>query len=415
MTDDPLLSVRDLAQHYPVRSGLLRRVTGHVEAVDGVSFDVHQGETFGLVGESGCGKSTTATSMLHLESPTGGEVRFDGDPVASLDGDAMDRFRRRAQVVFQDPNSAFDPRLTVAESVAEPLAIHGMDDPDRRREITLDTLERVGLAAADADRYPHEFSGGQKQRIALARALVLNPDLLVVDEPVSALDVSVQAEILSLLQDLQADLGLAMVLISHDLGVVRQVCDRVGVMYLGKLVERGPTESLFSDPQHPYTEALLSAIPEPDPRADDDAVELTGDVPDPSNPPAGCSFHPRCPRIRPPDEFEFTNGTFRAVADLKLALANGTVDGEFDDSAAVREAFDLPSALADDEAEQVLADALDSVIAGRNEVAADRLAEAFTSECEREVPALEPTAAGHVAACIRRDEPSTADAPAEGD
>ncbi|WP_436912259.1 ABC transporter ATP-binding protein [Halosimplex marinum] len=420
MTDAPLLEVRDLEKHYPVRSGLLRRVTGHVEAVDGVSFDVRAGETVGLVGESGCGKSTTATTLLGLEEPTGGEVRFDGRPVAELSGDERDRFRRRAQVVFQDPNSAFDPRLTVGESVAEPLAIHGLRDADRRREIVVDTLERVGLTAADADRYPHEFSGGQKQRIALARALVLDPDLLVVDEPVSALDVSVQAEILSLLDDLQADLGLAMVLISHDLGVVRQVCDRVCVMYLGEVVERGPTEALFDDPRHPYTEALLSAIPEPepDPDARDEAVELTGDVPDPSNPPAGCSFHPRCHRVIPPEEFDFREGAFRAVLDLRLAVERGDVAaGEFDDPTAVREAFGVPDRLSGDEAERLLAEAVDAVAAGRTDEAADRL-DAFESVCERDDPALEPTGGGgeegseravdggdsHPAACLRADE-----------
>jgi len=291
MTDDAILSVRDLEKHYPVRSGILRRVTGHVKAVDGVSFEVREGETVGLVGESGCGKSTTATSLLRLEEPTGGEVYFEGEDITEYGDDDETEFRRRAQMVFQDPNSAFDPRMTVGESVAEPLGIHGLRDEERQQEIVADLLERVGLSANDADRYPHEFSGGQKQRIALARALILNPDLLVADEPVSALDVSVQAEILSLLDDLQAELDLSMLLISHDLGVVRQVCDRVGVMYLGEMVEMGPTEELFENPQHPYTEALLASIPDPDPRKRGDAVELTGDVPDPSNPPAGCSFH----------------------------------------------------------------------------------------------------------------------------
>lgn len=390
MTDAPLLEVRVLEKHYPVRSGLLRRVTGHVEAVDGVTFDVREGETVGLVGESGCGKSTTATTLLGLEDPTGGEVRFDGEPVANLAGDDRDRFRRRAQIVFQDPNSAFDPRLTVGESVAEPLAIHGLADAERRREIVVDTLERVGLSAADAERYPREFSGGQKQRVALARALVLDPDLLVVDEPVSALDVSVQAEILSLLSDLRDELGLAMVLVSHDLGVVRQVCDRVCVMYLGEVVERGPAEALFDDPRHPYTEALLSAIPEPDPDAPDDAVELTGDVPDPSNPPTGCSFHPRCHRVIAPEAFDFADGVFRSVLDVRIAVERGDVAvDEYDDPAAVRDEFGVPDRLGDDEAERVFAAAVEAVAAGRIDDAADRLA-AFESVCERDDPALEP-------------------------
>jgi peptide/nickel transport system ATP-binding protein len=410
MTEPPLLEVRDLEKHYPVRSGLLRRVTGHVEAVDGVSFDVCEGETVGLVGESGCGKSTTATTLLGLEEPTGGEVRFDGETVADLAAGERDRFRRRAQIVFQDPNSAFDPRLTVGESVAEPLAIHGLADAERRREIVVDALERVGLSETDADRYPREFSGGQKQRIALARALVLDPDLLVVDEPVSALDVSVQAEILSLLDDLQAELGLAMVLVSHDLGVVRQVCDRVCVMYLGEVVERGPTEALFDDPRHPYTEALLSAIPEPDPTARDDAVELTGDVPDPSNPPTGCSFHPRCHRVIAPEAFDLERGAFRSVLDLRLAVEDGDVAAEdFDGPAAVREAFGVPDRLGDDDAERVLGAAVEAVAGGRLDEAADRLA-AFESVCEHEDPVLEPAdeAEGvdgnHPAACLRVGE-----------
>ncbi|WP_336034879.1 ABC transporter ATP-binding protein [Halobacterium yunchengense] len=402
MTDggDALLSVRGLEKHYPVRSGLLRRVTGHVKAVDGVSFDVREGETLGLVGESGCGKSTTATSLLRLEEPTGGEVYFDGEDVTEY-GDADEReFRRRAQMVFQDPNSAFDPRMTVGESVAEPLEIHGLTDADRQREVVADILERVGLSADDADRYPHEFSGGQKQRVALARALVLNPDLLVADEPVSALDVSVQAEILALLDDLQDDLGLSMLLISHDLGVVRQVCDRVGVMYLGELVEVAETEALFEAPQHPYTEALLDSIPEPDPRSRGDAVELTGDVPDPQNPPAGCSFHPRCPRVIPPEGFSFPDGSFREVLDFRLAAERGDVDAEsLPDAAAVREAFGLPDALADDDAERVVSAAVDDVVAGDVDAAADRLADAFATVCERDAPELAETDAGHPAAC----------------
>jgi peptide/nickel transport system ATP-binding protein len=412
MTDDAILSVRNLEKHYPVRSGLLRRVTGHVKAVDGVSFDVREGETVGLVGESGCGKSTTATSLLRLEEPTGGEVFFEGEDITEYDTDEQKEFRRRAQMVFQDPNSAFDPRMTVGESVAEPLAIHGLRDAERQEEIVADLLERVGLSADDVDRYPHEFSGGQKQRIALARSLILNPDLLVADEPVSALDVSVQAEILSLLDDLQEELGLSMLLISHDLGVVRQICDRVGVMYLGEIVEVGTTEELFESPQHPYTEALLASIPDPDPRQRGDAVELTGDVPDPSSPPSGCSFHPRCPRVIPPDEYDFEDNEFRSVLDFRLAVENGDVDTELhDDEADLRDEYRLPPELSDPDAEGVLSDAMDDVLAAGEqnpdepedepsyERAVDRLQDAFTTVCEREEPSLQETGAGHPAAC----------------
>jgi len=397
---DAILSVRNLEKHYPVRSGLLRRVTGHVKAVDGVSFDVREGETVGLVGESGCGKSTTATTLLRLEEPTGGEVYFEGEDITEYDGDAEKEFRRRAQMVFQDPNSAFDPRMTVGESVAEPLGIHGLRDDARQREIVEDILERVGLSASDADRYPHEFSGGQKQRIALARSLVLNPDLLVADEPVSALDVSVQAEILSLLDDLQRELGLSMLFISHDLGVVRQVCDRVGVMYLGELVEMAPTGELFANPQHPYTEALLASIPDPDPRQRGGAVELTGDVPDPSNPPSGCSFHPRCPRVVPPEDYDFPDGSFREVLDFRLAVENGDVDGGDQSTAAdVRQEYGLPPELPDGDADAVLSAAVEDVLAGDVDAAADRLGDAFSTVCEREKPPLKETDAGHPAAC----------------
>jgi peptide/nickel transport system ATP-binding protein len=397
---DAILSVRNLEKHYPVRSGLLRRVTGHVKAVDGVSFDVREGETVGLVGESGCGKSTTATTLLRLEEPTGGEVYFEGEDITEYDGDAEKEFRRRAQMVFQDPNSAFDPRMTVGESVAEPLGIHGLRDDARQREIVEDILERVGLSASDADRYPHEFSGGQKQRIALARSLVLNPDLLVADEPVSALDVSVQAEILSLMDDLQRELGLSMLLISHDLGVVRQVCDRVGVMYLGELVEMAPTGELFANPQHPYTEALLASIPDPDPRQRGGAVELTGDVPDPSNPPSGCSFHPRCPRVVPPEDYDFPDGSFREVLDFRLAVENGDVDGDDQSTAAdIRQEYGLPPELPDGDADAVLSAAVEDVLAGDVDAAADRLGDAFSTVCEREKPPLKETDAGHPAAC----------------
>jgi peptide/nickel transport system ATP-binding protein len=345
--------------------------------------------------------------MLGLEEPTGGAVRFDGRRLSAFDAAERERFRRRAQVVFQDPNSAFDPRLTVAESVAEPLKIHNVGDAARRREVAVDALEHVGFAAADADRYPREFSGGQKQRIALARALVLNPDLLVVDEPVSALDVSIQAETLSLLDDLQTELGLALVLVSHDLGVVRQVCDRVGVMYLGEIVEIGATEELFENPQHPYTEALLASIPDPDPRNRGDAVELTGDVPDPSNPPTGCSFHTRCPRVVPPEEYDFPENAFREVLDFRLAAESDDLgEEEFRDASDVRDEFGLPPELPDADAEAVLSAAIDDVLAGDVAGAAGRLREAFTTVCEREKPELAETGTGHPAACHLHDTAS---------
>jgi peptide/nickel transport system ATP-binding protein len=416
-----LFEVRNLEKHYPVTEGVFRREVGRVRAVDGISFDVEAGETVGIVGESGCGKSTAATAMLRLEEPTAGEVLFGGESVTDYSKAELKRFRRRAQMIFQDPTSSFDPRMSIGESVAEPLRIHGMRDPDRRRRIVEDLLERVGLSGSDADRYPHELSGGMKQRVALARALSVNPDLLVADEPVSALDVSVQAEILALLEDLQAEFDLAVVLISHDMGVVRQICDRVNVMYLGEIVERGPTEAVFDDPEHPYTEALMSSIPEPDPRKRGRGIELTGDVPSPANPPPGCRFHTRCPRVIPPDGYEFEGREWRRVMDLRGRLRRGALDvgellerhgaGATDPDAAderaaaeaVRAEFDLPE-LSDPEAEAVLAEALSDVAAGDLERARERLAEAFPTVCERDHPELRLVGPDRTAACHLHDE-----------
>ncbi|MFT4892215.1 MAG: peptide/nickel transport system ATP-binding protein, partial [Halobacteriales archaeon] len=253
----PILSVTDLRKHYRLTEGVVfSREVGRVRAVDGISFDLYPGETLGLVGETGCGKSTAAKTVLRLLDPTDGTVQFDGRDVTAFDGDDLERFRRRAGMVFQDPTSTLDPRMSIGESVGEPLLIHGVTDRDRRRGRVETLLERVGLSAEASDRYPHELSGGQKQRAALARALVLNPDLLVADEPVNALDASVQAEFLALLEDLKVEFDLSVLFISHDLNVVREVADRTAVMYLGEIVEKGPTDRLFRDPSHPYTQAL---------------------------------------------------------------------------------------------------------------------------------------------------------------
>jgi len=414
---EPLLRVRELKKHYPITEGPLGREVGNVRAVDGVGFAVDRGETVGIVGESGCGKSTVATTLMGLEAPTAGEVTFDGETVAGRDDAATRSLRRRAGMVFQDPTSSFDPRMTVGESVAEPLAIHGLDDRERRREIASDLLERVGLSPDDVDRYPHELSGGQKQRAGLARALVLDPDLLVADEPVSALDVSVQAAILSLLDDLQREFDLAVLLISHDMAVVREVCDRVAVMYLGEIVETGPTEAVLSDPQHPYTRALVSSVPEPDPGQRDETAGLSGEVPDPSDPPAGCRFHTRCPEVVPPEDYEFEREDWRAVLDFRLALADGLdretlresgagpgdAADDLDVRRAARERFGVPAELPEPDAESVLAEALETLSAGDAEAARDLLAAEFETPCERDQPELEATDAGHPAACHRHD------------
>ncbi len=295
-TGTPLLSVRDLRMHFPQRSGALGRVTGHVRAVDGVSFDLWPGETLGLVGESGCGKSTTGRAILRLLQPTAGEVRFDGQDVGGLDREGLRALRRRAQIVFQDPFGSLNPRMSVGAMLLEALKVHGLGGAKPRAR-AIELLERVGLRAEHIDRYPHEFSGGQRQRLGIARALSVEPDFLVLDEPVSALDVSVQAQVVNLLEDLQRDLGLTYLFIAHDLALVEHVSDRVAVMYLGRIVELAEADELYRVPRHPYTRALLSAVPRADPagREQRERIVLSGDVPSPSNPPTGCPFHPRCP------------------------------------------------------------------------------------------------------------------------
>ncbi len=296
--NEPLLSVTDLRKYYyennSVLDMLLRRDQQAVKAVDGVSFSIDPGETLALVGESGCGKSTTGETVLKLREPTNGEVMFDG--LSVFDASDLTEFRRRAGIVFQDPFASLDPRMTVGEIVREPLDIHDEGDPkDRDRRVKY-LLERVGLSTEQIDRYPHEFSGGQQQRVGIARALALQPDFLVLDEPVSALDVSVQAQILELLDDLQNEFSLTYLFIAHDLAVVRYIADRVAVMYLGEIVERAPVEDLFENPAHPYTQALLDSVPRVGAEGSiDDTETLPGDVPSPRNPPSGCRFHPRCP------------------------------------------------------------------------------------------------------------------------
>jgi len=293
----PLLEVKNLKKYFPVRSGLFSRVSAWVKAVDDVSLDVREGETFGLVGESGCGKTTAGRTILRLMEPTAGEVTFEGQNIFQMKNRQLRSMRRRMQIIFQDPYSSLNPRMTVGSIVGEPLKIHGIAKGAALQERIGDLLTRVGLSPEHRGRYPHEFSGGQRQRIGIARALALNPRFIVCDEAVSALDVSIQAQILNLLKELQQEYHLAYLFISHDLNVVEYLADRIAVMYLGKLVEIAQTETLFLAPKHPYTQALLSANPVPDPSLKTDRTILTGDVPSPLHPPSGCRFHTRCPKV----------------------------------------------------------------------------------------------------------------------
>ena len=294
-TGKDLLVVKDLVKYFPVRGGILRRIINWVQAVDGVSFTIREGETLGLVGESGCGKSTVGRTLLNLLEPTGGSVEFDGESVFELEKRELKALRRKMQIIFQDPYASLNPRRPISDSIIAGLNIHNIGTPKQRNERVMEILGKVGLEDYHAHRYPHEFSGGQRQRIGIARAIALLPDFIVCDEPVSALDVSIQSQVLNLLQDLQEEFGLTYLFIAHNLSVVEHISDRVAVMYLGKIVELAPRDELYINPLHPYTQALISAIPIPKPNLDRERIILQGEVPSPLNPPSGCRFHPRCP------------------------------------------------------------------------------------------------------------------------
>ena len=324
MTENQLLTINDLKMHFPIRKGFFRRVVGHVKAVDGVNFEIKRGETLGLVGESGCGKTTIGRCIVRAYNPTSGEILYqqNGSKVdlAHLNDEELKPYRKVVRMIFQDPYASLNPRMTVFDIVADPLRIHNVTSGSELEDRVVRLLRKVGLRPEHMRRYPHAFSGGQRQRIGIARALALDPELVVADEAVSALDVSVRAQILNLMIELQQEMHLTYLFISHDLSVVEYIADRVAVMYVGKLVEMAPTDELYRNPKHPYTEALLSAIPVPDPRRKTDRIVLEGEVADPANPPSGCYFHPRCPYAK--DRCKTETPALRKVSDNHIAACH---------------------------------------------------------------------------------------------
>jgi oligopeptide/dipeptide ABC transporter ATP-binding protein len=428
--EDPILRVEGLRKYYDTSSGFIDSLLGRgqsVKAVDGIDLELYEGETLGVVGESGCGKTTLGRSILRLVEPTDGSVCYRGEDLTHASSVELRDLRKDLQYVFQDPFSSLNPRLTVGDIIGEPLDIHGIAEGEERTDRIYELLRTVGLSPSHTRRYPHEFSGGQRQRIGIARALAVDPEVIVCDEPVSALDVSVQAQILNLLEDLQDEFGLSYVFIAHDLSVVEHISDRVAVMYLGSIAEIGTTAEVFSPPHHPYTEALLSAIPEPDPLWEGEQILLSGTVPSPINPPSGCRFHTRCPHVIQPGEYDLRQEEWRSILDLKLRVRDAeslesltaTADAGGDEGSRptdpadvsrtvldelVRAEFDLPERVSDPSAEEVLSEAVDELRAGRMDGAYERLEEGFESPCERDRPKAIRTGETHHVACHLYDD-----------
>ncbi|RLM76174.1 ABC transporter ATP-binding protein [Halorubrum sp. Atlit-26R] len=430
---EALLQVRDLCKYFDNESGLLAgvqlddefpyvsRSTSDVRAVDGVSFDIKEGETLGLVGESGCGKSTLARTVLRLLEPTSGSVYFQGEDLAELSGEPLRRMRKNMQMIFQDPQSSLDPRMKVGPIVEEPMKAHDMLDEEGREARAKELLEKVGLDPQHYNRYPHAFSGGQRQRVNLARALSVNPDFIVCDEPVSALDVSIQAQVLNTMEELQEEFDLTYLFIAHDLSVIRHISDRVAVMYLGNVVELADKEELFENPKHPYTRALLDAIPVPDPRSGGRTALLSGDVPSPIDPPSGCRFRTRCPEVIQPDEYDMTEDAWRNVVEFQRAVERRAFE-ETDPDALRSRYFD--DAVPSGDAGTLLDEALGHIERDEFEDAERILVERFADQsvCATTTPAYEVpsdlTDGRHYSAChLRRDEAlaSAVDEPAVDD
>ena len=411
------VATEHLQKHFPMKSGVISRIfrgesDKAVRAVDDVTFGIKEGEAFGLAGESGCGKTTLGKTIIRLLDPTAGSIYFDGEEVTDIEGKQLKAYRREAQIIHQDPYQSINPRFRVYRWVREPLDVHKIGTEEERDARVYEVLEMAGLEPASeyAQEYPTELSGGERQRVGIARALALGPSFLMADEPASMLDVSIRASVLEVFKNLQHELGMTSLYISHDLSLLKHICDRIGIMYLGQLVEVGPAAQIINDPQHPYTQALVSSVPRIDPTADRNQIQLVGEVPDPVDVPQGCRFHPRCPKVVPPREFSFEQAEWRAVASLKYDLLKNELqvaeDVEEPTPDDVREFYEVPNPLTDERAEKLLAQAISDVIE-EDDTATDsleRLESAFQTICADPGPNMVDIGVDRRAMCVLHDE-----------